>query len=290
MGGGGGFLPHRACDKALGPQATIRHSRAQSDERTAMRPIKPLALAAAAALVSALPAAGQVKKSDDHCRPASGVHMVDTSAIVTDEFLTKMQEVGVSTVARYYDYENETITGKRLRPEELPLIARYGMSVAVVFQHNNNKAATFQDWRNRGPADAREALKLAARMEQPQTSAIYFGVDGDFVGPPGRGAPFFTDDVIGYFEEINRVFYEENVGYTIGVYGSGETCFTLIGEGLAGFCWLSHSHGFTGTQDALSAGSWDIQQYLHGTCGGRAVDFNEFQSPDAFVGQWRPGD
>jgi hypothetical protein len=249
----------------------------------------PAAVLLGLALTFGAGAAAQAaaKRSDDYCRPASGVDMVDTSAIVTPEFLDEMREIGVTTVARYYDYENETITGKRLRVEELELIARYGMSLVVVFQHNNNKAETFNDWQNRGPADAREALKLAERFNQPPNGAIYFGVDGDFVGP---GSLFHTDDVIGYFEEVNRVFDEAGVSYPVGVYGSGETCITLITEGLAGFCWLSHSHGFTGTPDVLAEGFFDIEQYLHGTCGGRAVDFNKVRDGVTAFGQWRPGE
>ncbi|NCO20423.1 MAG: DUF1906 domain-containing protein [Rhodobacterales bacterium] len=233
----------------------------------------------------AQPAPGQVRKSDDFCRPDSGVDMVDTSAIVTPAFLDKMREVGVKTIARYYDYEAETIPGKRLRAEELPLIASYGMSVVVVFQHNNNRPETFNDWANRGPADAREALALAARFNQPPNGAVYFGVDGDFVG---NGAIFHTDDVIGYFTEINRVFDAAGVSFPVGVYGSGETCITLMAEGLAGFCWLSHSHGFSGTTMALSEGLFDIEQFLHGTCGGREVDFNKLRDGVTAFGQWIP--
>ena len=254
-----------------------------------MFPRHALAPALAACLSAALatqPAMAQLRKSDDFCRPASGADMVDTSAIVTTEFLDRMREVGVKTIARYYDYEAETITGKRLRAEELPLIGSYGMSVVVVFQHNNNKPETFNDWANRGPADAREALKLAAAFNQPPNAAIYFGVDGDFVGD---GAIFHTDDVISYFDEVNRMFDEVGVSYPVGVYGSGETCVTLIAEGLAGFCWLSHSHGFTGTKEVLAEGLFDIEQFLHGTCGGREVDFNKVREGVSAFGQWVPG-
>jgi len=244
------------------------------------------ALTALCVCLTAHPAPGQVRKSDDFCRDNSGVDMVDTSAIVTPAFLDRMREVGVKTIARYYDYEAETIVGKRLRAEELPLIASYGMSLVVVFQHNNNKAETFNDWANRGPADAREALKLAAAFSQPANGAIYFGVDGDFVG---NGAIFHTDDVIGYFNEVNRVFDAAGVSFPVGVYGSGETCMTLIAEGLAGFCWLSHSHGFAGTREVLAEGLFDIEQYLHGTCGGREVDFNKVREGVTAFGQWVPG-
>jgi hypothetical protein len=243
----------------------------------------PLALVLSCALAPPLLAAA--KKSADHCRPNSGVDMVDTSAIVTEEFLAKMREVGVTTIARYYDYPEETIVGKRLRAEELPLLKQFGMSLVVVFQHNNNKAETFNDWQARGPADAAAALDLARQFDQPPNGAIYFGVDGDFVGP---GALFHTDDVINYFAEINAAFDAAGVSYPVGVYGSGETCATLFAEGLAGFCWLSHSHGFTGTPDALEGGWFDIEQYLPAPCGGREVDFNKLRDGVTAFGQWTP--
>lgn len=249
------------------------------------RTLFSLPLIAAVALPAAAIAAA--KKSDDYCRPASGVDMVDTSAIVDDAFLAKMAEVGVTTIGRYYDYEDETIPGKRLRAEELPRIAAHGMSLVVVFQHNNNQAQTFVDWKTRGPADAREALKLAERFSQPPNGAIYFGVDGDFMGRI-PGLTYYSDEIIGYFTEINRVFDEANVSYPVGVYGSGETCATLWAENLAGFCWLSHSHGFSGSQAALADGAYDIEQYLHGTCGGRAVDFNKIRGGIEAYGQFSP--
>lgn len=213
--------------------------------------------------------------------------MVDTSAIVTPEFLDEMVRIGVHTIARYYDYEEETIRGKRLRAEELALIAERGMNLVTVFQHNNNRPETFRDWRNRGPADAAQALALAERFGQPPNGAIYFGVDGDFVGRFGEPG-FLTDEVVGYFSEINAAFDAARVSYPVGVYGSGEACFTLVAEGLAGFCWLSHSHGFRGTQDALSLGAHDIEQFLPAQCAGREVDFNAPREGADVFGQWAP--
>ncbi|WP_102110223.1 glycoside hydrolase domain-containing protein [Oceaniglobus roseus] len=250
-----------------------------------MTAARTLPLALACSLVAAAPGHGAAQKSSDFCKPGSGVDMVDTSMIVDDAFLSAMRDIGVTTIARYYDTEDETIPGKRLRPEEPALIKSYGMSLVVVFQHNNNKAETFNDWERRGPADAAEALKLAAQFRQPPNGAIYFGVDGDFVGP---GAAFHTDDVIRYFEAINDTFDRAGVSYPVGVYGSGETCATLFAEQLAGFCWLSHSHGFTGTPAALEGGWYDIEQFLPTECGGREVDFNRLREGVTAFGQWMP--
>ncbi|WBU51769.1 glycoside hydrolase domain-containing protein [Paracoccus sp. SCSIO 75233] len=226
------------------------------------------------------------KKSKDYCRIASGVQMVDTSFQATDSFVDHMKDVGVSIVARYYDYENETLPGKRLREYEIPIISKAGMSILVVFQHNNNKSETFEDWKNRGLNDAERALKMATELRQPSGSAIYFGVDGDFVGSI-PGIKFYTKEVVGYFSEINKVFEADGGKYRIGAYGSGEALRVLKTSDLITLRWLSHSHGFVGSKDALAADRYEIEQYLPGQCGGRSVDFNSLRDGVSDVGQFK---
>lgn len=225
------------------------------------------------------------KQSDDYCRSSSGIQMVDTAFTVTENFLESMRAVGVDTIARYYDYENETLPGKLLTLDEADLITEHGLNLLVVFQHRNNRPETFRDWRNRGPSDAQRSLDLAARFNQPEGSAIYFGVDGDFVGSI-PGYTFYTDDVVSYFEEINRILGDAGHPYRIGAYGSGECLRTLLDRGLISFRWLSHSHGFVGSRDALTNGAYDIEQYLPGTCGGRSIDFNARREANLDVGQF----
>lgn len=225
------------------------------------------------------------KKSSKFCKTSSGVEMVDTAFPVTDSFVGKMQKIGVKTIGRYFDYENETLPGKRLRPKELPIFKKYNMSHVVIFQHNNNKVSTFLNWKKRGPADAERALKMSTDINQPGGSAIYFGVDGDFVGKLSN-VKFYTDEVIGYFREIKRKFQVENADYKIGVYGSGAACRTLKSKGLISYCWLSHSHGFFGTKDVLMTGDYHLEQYLPGNCGGRSIDFSDDNTPSGEYGQF----
>jgi Domain of unknown function (DUF1906) len=99
------------------------------------------------------------------------------------------------------------------------------MSVAVVFQHHNDAASTFES-EGRGKIDAERSLELASSYAQPKGSAIYFGVDG-------VDAKFFSkfhklkktketkyglDLISRYFNEINSV--TAGTGYKIGVYSS----------------------------------------------------------------------
>jgi hypothetical protein len=244
------------------------------------------AISLCALLITIQPAFSAAKKSADYCKKNSDVEFVDTAFSVTDAFLKEMDEVGVKIVGRYYDYPEETLPKKRLRAEELELLENYGMSLVVVFQHRNNKSSTFVNWKTRGPRDATESLKLAREFKQPPGSAINFGVDGDFVGKSTNKLKFYSDEVLAYFQEVQRVFREENVEYKIGVYGSGATCAMLSKAGITSYCWLSHSHGFYGTPAILAANKFDLEQYLPGECGGRSVDFGKIRSGVSGIGEF----
>lgn len=88
-----------------------------------------------------------------------------------------LKELGVETIIRYYDWQDESIACKTLLKDEVDEIFARGMSVAVVFQHNNDDPETFFD-PSRGTTDAKRALELAEANGQPYGTAIYFGVDG----------------------------------------------------------------------------------------------------------------
>jgi hypothetical protein len=117
------------------------------------------------------------------CKGDTRYTVVDMS-IPTHKIKTKsgesalklLQAFGVKTVFRYYDYEQESIPGKTLSLDERDAIFSANLSVAVIFQHNNDNPATFVVG-NRGADDARRALTLAKRLGQPFGTAIYFGVD-----------------------------------------------------------------------------------------------------------------
>ena len=84
-----------------------------------------------------------------------------------------MKAIGVNTIFRYYDHEDETLPGKTLRRAERDAIVMNGLKMGVVFQHRNNQFASFTALRGR--QDAGRSLILAAetlnRKEAQCTSA-----------------------------------------------------------------------------------------------------------------------
>lgn len=88
-----------------------------------------------------------------------------------------LQDLGVSTLIRYYDHVDETLPCKTLMPEETAALLDAGFSLLAVFQSNGDDPLTFLT-PGRGAADANRAIDLALMNGQPPGSAIYFGVDG----------------------------------------------------------------------------------------------------------------
>lgn len=214
--------------------------------------------------LAALPVEAPAAAARDYCAPNSGAAAVDLSQRVNQNFLDAMKTVGVQTIIRYYDHEDETLPGKTLRRRERDLIIANGFHIAVVFQHNNNKFASFTPLRGR--QDAERSLALAAENAQPKGSAIYFGVDGGW-----RTAGEIAT-IKAYFAEAQAGL--RGTGYSIGVYGSGLVCKELLQDGLAELCWLSNAKGWPGYQAYFETMEWSLVQLLPADCGGRNVDFN----------------
>src|SRR5260370_11293852 len=154
----------------------------------------------------------------DFCRTDPRVEAVDSSATVTQSFLDQMKAIGISTIIRYYDHEDETLPGKTLRRAERDAIVMNGFKMGVVFQHKNNKFASFTELRGR--QDAERSLMLAAENSQPRGSAIYFGVDGPW------NASYELAAIMAYFREVNARM--TGSGYRVGVYGRGLVCNALL--------------------------------------------------------------
>jgi hypothetical protein len=87
------------------------------------------------------------------------------------------KQLGIKTIARYYDWVDKDTTCKTMWPQESDAILKAGFSIITIFQHANSDPETFID-KSRGAKDAREALKMAGANGQPAGSAIYFAVDG----------------------------------------------------------------------------------------------------------------
>jgi hypothetical protein len=212
----------------------------------------------------------------DFCRTDPRVEAVDSSAPVTQSFLDQMKGIGIGTIIRYYDHEDETLPGKTLRRGERDVIVTNGLKVGVVFQHRNNRFASFTALRGR--QDAERSLVLAAENSQPRGSAIYFGVDGPWKAPDELA------NITAYFQEVNARL--AGSGYRVGVYGSGLICNALLANGLAELCWLAAPTSWPDFSAWYQTKRWKLVQLPTTQCGGRSVDFNLANGSEAEYGQF----
>lgn len=239
--------------------------------RSAERPARPIFI-----LVAGLAIWPSAAQPTDFCMKDPRLDAVDSSAPVTQGFLDQMKAIGVNTIIRYYDHEDETLPGKTLRRGERDVILMNGLKMGVVFQHKNNKFASFTA--QRGRQDAERSLVLAAENAQPRGSAIYFGVDGAW------STPYELANIAAYFREVNaRV---TTGGYRVGVYGSGLVCNTLLADGLAELCWLAAPAAWPQFSGYYQTKKWRLVQLPTTQCGGRNVDFNLTNGIEVDYGQF----
>jgi hypothetical protein len=109
------------------------------------------------------------------CDPNPADTVADFSMHVTDLRLdgnpiwNRLQELGIKTIVRYYDWDPESQPCKTLFRDETNAILANKFSIAVVFQHFNGDPETFIDT-TRGKKDAERSLDLAEHNGQPPGS------------------------------------------------------------------------------------------------------------------------
>jgi Domain of unknown function (DUF1906) len=227
-------------------------------------------------LLASLTVWASAAQAGEYCANDPRVEAVDLSAPVEQGFLNTMRGIGIKTIIRYYDHEDETLPGKTLRRDERNLILKNGFKTVVVFQHHNNQFASFTALRGR--EDAERSLALADENSQPPGSAIYFGVDGPWQ------AAYELANVADYFRELRARL--AGFGYRIGVYGSGLVCDMLLSTGLAELCWLGAPTSWPDYHAYYQTRKWGLAQLRTSRCGGRSVDFNLANDMVADYGQF----
>jgi len=242
-----------------------------TERRSAERPARSVCMLLAGVAIWASTA-----QATDFCLRDPQIEAVDSSAPVNQSFLDQMKAIGISTIIRYYDHEAETLPGKTLRRGERDAIVMNGLKMGVVFQHRNNKFASFTALRGR--QDAERSLVLAAENSQPRGSAIYFGVDGPW------NTPYELSNIMAYFREVNARM--AGSGYRVGVYGSGLVCNTLLANSLAELCWLAAPTAWPDFSAYYQTKRWKLVQLPTTQCGGRSVDFNLTNGIEAEYGQF----
>lgn len=147
-------------------------------------------------------------------------------------FASRIASEGMKFVARYYS----NTASKNLTLAEAHTLSAAGLQLLTVYEDANDNLASFTV--AKGTGQAAKALQLAATINQPAGSAIYFAVDFDPQPNDIRGP------VMQYFQAVHQVFSAAPTQFTIGVYGSGLTCRLIRDAGFARFTWLSCSTGF----------------------------------------------
>jgi hypothetical protein len=173
-----------------------------------------------------------------------------------------MRLAGIKTVIRYYARGPGQWAGKVLSAAELDVLEAQNLSVAVVFQHDNNKPENFLD-ENKKVEDVMWARTHADHLKQPSGTPIYFGADFDLLhwdAKKGKSDPSVTEQRIAsvrrYFEYARQELAKD--GRKLGVYGCGRACEIL--DGIADYFWLSASVAFWQSAEFYNSRKWHLFQ------------------------------
>lgn len=213
------------------------------------------------------------------------MHEIIDVAWNVGDYAERLADAGVRTVIRYYNHRNsQRLPSKALTVRERDQLFGAGLSIAVVFQQRGGAGGNLGDLSAAaGSRDAVRALEMAASLNQPQGSAIYFGVDHDYFRSSELG------QVQAYFQAARATL---NGQYLTGVYGSGTVGRTLKRAGAVDLIWLAAARGWSGTRQAIRDGEWTIDQRfleLRSEIGGFIYDGNVFNPAYPNFGQWGAG-
>jgi hypothetical protein len=123
-----------------------------------------------------------------------------------------------------------------------------GLNLCLAYQFHNDEIANFNPTKARVDADA--ALAGAHQLGQPEGSAIYFGVDGNW--------PNNIPDILGYFAVLKKAMDDYPVKYRLGVYGSGKSCAAV--KEYCSLFWLAPSQCFENTWSFFNSNAWNLFQ------------------------------
>jgi hypothetical protein len=201
-------------------------------------------------------------------------------------YLPQFKAAGISFVFRYYALQADTrIPGKIIGADEARAISAAGFKLGAVFENGQPTTAEYFT-SDRGRTDAAIALQCAARIAQPATTPIFFTVDCDL--------PYehISTSVFNYFVGIRNALIAANLGYQVGVYGSGLLCEKMTDWALAMYSWLAGAKGWAGyaeflpratiVQGSLPAGLHGLPDFPYSDSDGdttSAVDYGGFQVP-----------
>jgi len=193
--------------------------------------------------------------------------IVDVS-FACDRYAKDLKRAGVRTVIRYYTRDSPPNSAKRLGQAEARALASAGLRLCIVYEGRHGDQIENFD----GPTGFKDGIyaRIYAHhtINQPEGSAIYFGVDTD------ASKAEIRDRIIPYFKGVAEAFSgsKGEPSYTIGVYGSGAVCQALLDAGLVKLTWLAQSTGWTNYKTFLESGRWTMLQKMSATVGGIDCD------------------
>lgn len=188
---------------------------------------------------------------------ASGVQIIDISSGPFSDhrtcsnpkaaFLQGLADHGINTIIRYYSDE-DNLPCKNVTPHERKILHDHGFFLAIVYQFKGREPGRYS--KQSGVKDAAFCLKRAKEMNQPEGSAIYFGIDADTGTHDLAG-------VLAYLDEINKAF---NRRFLVGCYAAGTICKAVLEKGLATFTWVPEAPAWSGTRAFMNSGNWTFYQ------------------------------
>lgn len=175
--------------------------------------------------------------------------IVDTTEVTTPQ-MEHLQADDVSDVIRYLSpiFPNGA---KCLKAAEAHALGAARIRVGLVNEGWGDFKAHGDDFlqisAQAGARDGRFCANYAPTIGAPTGTCIFFAVDTD------ANAVQITRYVAPYFAAIKNAFAAAGGHFTIGAYGSGAVCHTLVQANLITQAWLSQSMGWTGSREYLAA-------------------------------------
>ena len=178
-----------------------------------------------------------------------------------------LKDKNIDVVGRYFRVQ--THPEWAITKAEAKQLSEAGIRIFTVFE-DFGAASKLKLTKAQGRADGKGALDQAKAIGQPEGSAIYIAAEGLPNGYKKADLPAVRD----YFAGITEVLGGK---YSIGVYGDGIVCKTLLDENICQFTWLAAaSTSFQGTKDFMKSWRWSIAQMgpLDITTDGLSVDLD----------------
>lgn len=179
----------------------------------------------------------------------------DTATKLSLAQIQTIKNAGYKYIGRYISNTPGGTLNKALTRSEIENILNAGLKVIYIFQESNNSPSNF--YRTKGERQALKAIFSMNSLGAPSKSTIYFAVDCD----PQDSE--ISSNIISYFRGIIDTFVEENVDFTIGVYGTRNVCSRLKKT----FNTFMHyyvsdaSYGFSGNLGYTIPSGWAFDQF-----------------------------